>query len=118
MLSTIPVAKSESDWSMTIFGAVQSSAPLRNALIRVSDIDESYQFTALALSKEIDYRTKNLDFEVEGQLVKYTKGQHHLEFVARLDCCRLGLMRPVHLPRVAQESKHCHRPAGSLRRLS
>jgi hypothetical protein len=68
-------------WSITAYGAVLTRAPIEEALFNASEIDESFKFIALAIGRQI-VCYKNIDLELEGQVVKHFENQNHMEFNA------------------------------------
>ena len=77
------IAEARQKWSITSYGALLSTAPIEKALVNFDDIEESYQFVALALGRWIG-SYKKIDFEMEGQIVKHLGDQHHMEFNAAI----------------------------------
>ena len=77
------IAEARQKWSITSYGALLSTAPIEKSLVNFDDIEESYQFVALALGRGIG-SYKKIDFEMEGQIVKHLGDQHHMEFNAAI----------------------------------
>ncbi|MGA1789925.1 MAG: hypothetical protein ACMUIM_00440 [bacterium] len=77
------IAEAQQKWSITAYGALLSIAPIEKALVNFDDIEESYQFVALALGRGIG-SYKKIHFEMEGQIVKHLGDQHHMEFNAAI----------------------------------
>jgi len=77
------IAEAQQKWSITAYGALLSSAPIEKSLVNFDDIEESYQFVALALGRWIG-SYKKIGFEMEGQIVKHLGDQHHMEFNAAI----------------------------------
>ena len=72
--------RAEEDWSITLYGAILSADSLFETLFLSADLDDSYYFLALALSRKIGSFKKYMNFELEGQMVKHLGEQHHMEF--------------------------------------
>lgn len=68
----------DSDWSMTLYGARLLKGNLSDASLLYSGFEDSY-LVALALAKKVASYEK-IDLEVEGQTVKHFGDQQHWEF--------------------------------------
>jgi len=70
----------ENDMSFSIYNAVLTETPIEETLINLSEIDDSFKLTALAVNKKIRSLNEHIDLELEGQVVKHWGNQHHFEF--------------------------------------
>jgi hypothetical protein len=78
---SLKVLEAHEKWSIAAYGAVLTRAPIEEALFNTSEIDESFKFIALAMGRQIKCY-KNIDLELEGQVVKHFENQDHMEFNA------------------------------------
>jgi len=69
----------DSDWSMTLYGAVLLKGNLSDASVLNSGFEDSY-LVALALAKKVASYKEKIDLELEGQTVKHFNDQDHWEF--------------------------------------
>jgi hypothetical protein len=79
LINISKTAEAREDWAITFFGAVQATGDMGGSLVS-PDFDKDYSFEALALSRKIHSLTKNIDLEVEGQVLKHMGNQYHEEF--------------------------------------
>jgi len=65
---------------ISFYNAVLSGPGIEDALLLSSEFEYSYQLYAFAVSKKIASYKNSIDIEIEGQIVKHSGDQHHLEF--------------------------------------
>ncbi len=72
-------AADDNDWSLILYNGVMTEAEIERSVEKLSDINDSYKFTALGASKKLRSLNQHLDLEIEGQIVKHWGEQHHVE---------------------------------------
>jgi hypothetical protein len=77
---------------ITVYGAVMTDGALSETAVFTASLDRHFKFAAIAAGKKIGNLLNSIDFELEGQIVKQTEGQHHWEFNA------LMVARWLHFP--------------------
>jgi len=69
----------ENLYHVSFYNGILAGPGIEDALLLSADFDDSYQLYALTLSKKIGSLSKNIDMELEGQIVKHIGDQHHFE---------------------------------------
>jgi len=67
---------------ITVFDAVMTDGALTETAVFTASLDRHFKFAAAAAGKKIGNILDKIDFELEGQIVKQTAGQHHWKFNA------------------------------------
>jgi hypothetical protein len=67
---------------LTVYGAVMTDGALAETAVLTADLDRDYRFAVVALGKKVGSWKDWIDFELEGQIGRHLKGQHHWEFNA------------------------------------
>ena len=92
ILINLPDARADSDWAVTLYGAVLLDGNLSDGSLLYSGFEDSY-LTALALTRKMtSFYEDKIDLELEGQIVKHFKDQDHWEFNG------LGVLRWLPFP--------------------
>ncbi len=66
---------------ITVYGAVMTDGALSETAVFTASLDRHFKFAAIAAGKKIGNLLDRIDFELEGQIVKQTAGQHHWKSV-------------------------------------
>ncbi len=66
-------------WSLLVYNAIMTEAEIERTLEKLSDIDDSYKFSAIGAGKKLCSLTRRIDLEYEGHIVGHWAGQHHFE---------------------------------------
>jgi len=79
---TFPGHAEELDHHITLYGSVMANGALVDMAIANIELEPEYRFAVLAAGKKIANWRDEIDFEMEGQIVRHFAGQHLWEFNA------------------------------------
>jgi hypothetical protein len=75
-------ARAEGDFSIMAYRAVLTGDTLGDTMLFAADYDYSYSLTAVGAGRKTASYGRYVDLEVEGQIVKHSGRDHHLELNA------------------------------------